>query len=114
MRRDSKHMDFEIVRESNWILKFNSRLLFKLLMYCSAGFCIPISLLIALLALFDVVPATLNDKPYYGLKGFLISIFFAPMFVLLTCCTLWLMLGFGLKVSKLAMTFLNMILRKKV
>ena len=80
------------------INNLSSRDLFKILLWGSIGFYIPISIIGGLLALFDIVPANLNGQQYSGIKGLLIPILSAPIFVILLVAAQWVILTLGFKV----------------
>lgn len=88
------------MRIMDLIKGFTSKDLFKILLWGSLGFYIPISIISGLLALFDVVPANLNGQHYSGLKGLVIPILTAPIFVLLLVTAQWAILAIGLKIVK--------------
>ena len=58
----------------DFIKNLTSNDLFKIILWGSAGFYIPVSIISGLLALFDIVPANLNDQQYNGIKGLIIPI----------------------------------------
>lgn len=78
------------------ITRFESRDLFKLLMVGYSGITIPVSIVSGILALFEIVPATLNQQKYVGIKGFVIAILTAPIYILLMAIATWLFLAIGL------------------
>lgn len=85
------------------IKKLSSKDLFKILLWGSAGFYIPVSIISGVLALFDIVPANLNGGQYIGIKGLVIPILSAPIFVFLLASAQWVILAIGLKIIKWGM-----------
>jgi hypothetical protein len=88
------------MRITDLIRNLTSKDLFKILLWGSAGFYIPVSIVSGILALLDVVPANLNGQQYNGFKGLVIPILSAPIFVLLLALAQWIILAIGLKVVK--------------
>lgn len=84
------------------LLSISSRDLFKLILIGSAGFYVPISILMGVLALFEVVPANLNGESYVGLTGFFIQVAFSPLLVLLLASMKWFILIIGIKLFNFA------------
>jgi hypothetical protein len=80
------------------IKKLSSKDLFKILLWGSVGFYIPVSIISGLLALFDVVPTNLNGQQYTGIKGLLVPVVSAPIFVILLAAAQWVILALGLKI----------------
>ena len=91
----------------DFIKNLTSKDLFKIILWGSAGFYIPVSIISGLLALFDIVPANLNDQQYNGIKGLIIPILTAPIFILLLAIAQWVILAIGLKVVKWGMKFFS-------
>ena len=89
------------------IKSLTSKDLFKILLWGSAGFYIPVSIISGLLAVFDILPANLNGQQYNGLKGLLIPILTAPIFVFLLTVGQWVILAIGLKVVKWSIKILT-------
>lgn len=83
------------------ITKIKSKDLFKLLMVGYSGITIPVSIISGILALLEIVPAKLNKQEYFGLKGFVISVLTAPIYVFLMAVATWLFLIIGLKIARL-------------
>jgi hypothetical protein len=84
-----------------------AKVLFKVVLCCTAGFFIPISILLGILALQGIVPANLNDKQYVGVAGFMISMLMAPIFIFLLAIMQWAILVIGLQVVKIALRFVR-------
>lgn len=80
------------------LLSISSKDLFKLILIGSAGFYVPISILMGVLALFAVAPANLNGETYVGLSGFFIQVAFSPLLVLLLAFMKWIILIIGIKI----------------
>jgi hypothetical protein len=91
----------------DFIKNLTSKNLFKIILWGSAGFYIPVAIISGLLALFDIVPANLNDQQYNGIKGLIIPILTAPIFTLLLAIAQWVVLAIGLKVVKWGMKFFS-------
>lgn len=53
------------------------------------------SLLFGLLSLFGIFPIDFNDQPTYGVKGFLVAIFFAPLIALTFAVSAWVYFMLG-------------------
>ena len=70
---------------------FSLKKLFWSYVMCS----IPFALLTGILALINVIPVYFNEIPYYGLKGFFITITFIPLIGVIFSLTNWLALNFG-------------------
>ena len=77
--------------------------LFKLLIVGYAGIFIPISVVGAVLSLFEIVPAVLNETKYYGIKGFVITLITTPIYLFLMAGATWLFLIVGLRLSRIAL-----------
>ncbi len=58
-------------------------------------FMIPFSLLFAFLSLFNKWPIQFNDKPTYGILGFVVCIAFTPLWAFLFTCLTWVALFTG-------------------
>ncbi|WP_295653087.1 hypothetical protein [uncultured Mucilaginibacter sp.] len=67
---------------------------FKLYLY-SLFAAIPLSIFIAFLSLFHAFPIQFNDKPTFGIEGFIVCIVFTPFWVFLVNCLNWSALSFG-------------------
>jgi hypothetical protein len=80
------------------ISDFSAKSLFKLLLACNIGFFAPLSLVLALLSLFGVVPMNFNDVEHYGFSGFIIHLLFMPFYVLMFTVLYWLVFSIGLKI----------------
>src|SRR5690606_4578312 len=76
------------------------RKLFKLILFCSVGFYVPLAILMGLLAVFEIVPVTMNNQQYIGFKGLIISILFTPVFIMILTLSHWVFLAIGLKLAK--------------
>ena len=68
---------------------------FKKLFWSYTFIAIPLAFLAGLLALFHMSPVYFNESPTYGLKGFIISILFGPLFSLLISVASWVVLNSG-------------------
>jgi hypothetical protein len=55
----------------------------------------PFGLLSAILSLAHVLPIQFNERPYYGISGFVISILIIPFFGFIFGVINWLYLNFG-------------------
>ena len=60
-----------------------------------------ICLLIGILSLSHVVPITLNNQPYYGIKGFVICIIYIPIITLAISITTIPLALFGIWISRI-------------
>lgn len=80
------------------ISDYTAKSLFKLLLACNVGFFVPVSLILAFLSLFEVVPVDFNDAKYYGFKGFIIHLLFMPFYVLMFTVLYWVIFAIGLKI----------------
>ncbi len=85
------------------IVNIKSNALFKLLIIGYAGIFVPISIISAILSLFEIVPTILNKIEYYGIKGFVIAIITTPIYIFLMAGASWLFLIIGLRFSKIAL-----------
>lgn len=75
---------------------FSLKKLFWTYTICS----IPFALLAGILALFNVIPVYFNEIPFYGFKGFIITIAFIPFIGMLFSLTNWLALNFGVLIYR--------------
>lgn len=82
------------------IRNLTSKEIFKIVLWCSGGFYVPLAIVLAFLALFGVIPANLNGQQYFGIKGFLIEILTVPIFTFLIAVSQWVILTLGLKILK--------------
>ncbi|WP_075590151.1 hypothetical protein [Labilibacter marinus] len=82
------------------ILTLTASDLFKFIITVSTAFYIPIAIIFGLLALGGIVPATLNETQYTGIKGLLISIVMAPIIIAIIAISHWVVLAIGLKLSQ--------------
>jgi hypothetical protein len=73
----------------------NNKLPFKRIFWCYTFCALPFCLLTGILSLLNIVPANFNDKPVYGIEGFIIELLFMPFFALIFSCLTWLALAFG-------------------
>ncbi|NLR59010.1 hypothetical protein HGH93_12920 [Chitinophaga polysaccharea] len=55
----------------------------------------PFGLLAAILSLVHVLPVHFNERPYYGVTGFLIAVLTIPFFGLILGILNWIYLNFG-------------------
>ncbi len=67
---------------------------FKFYLYYLFG-AIPISILVAFLSLFHKFPIQFNDKPTYGITGFVVCLAFTAPMVFLCHCVHYVYLSFG-------------------
>ena len=65
-----------------------------------SGVTIPVSIISGILALFEIVPANLNQQGYFGVKGFVIAILTAPIYIFLMVVATWLFLIIGLRLAR--------------
>lgn len=68
---------------------------FKKIFFATLFYVAPFSLLVAFLALFNLVPVNFNNKDTYGIFGFIISILFMPFIVIMLSGFTWIFLNFG-------------------
>ncbi|QNH63332.1 hypothetical protein [Hymenobacter sediminicola] len=85
------------------IRSLTSRQLFIVLLYATCGFYGPVSLFLGLLSLADVVPARLNEQEYYGLKGFVIYLLFAPFVIFILTVSIWIFVAPGWKLARIVL-----------
>jgi hypothetical protein len=85
------------------ITNIESKDIFKLLMVGYSGITIPLSIVSGILAFFDIVPANLNNHGYVGVKGLVVAILTAPIYILLMAVATWLFLIIGLRLARLGM-----------
>jgi len=85
------------------IVNIKSNDLFKLLTIGYAGFFIPVSVVSAVLSLFEIVPTLLNKTEYYGIEGFAIAIVTAPIYLFLMVGATWVFLIIGMRISRVAL-----------
>jgi hypothetical protein len=89
------------------IKNLDSEALFKIIFCCTLGFFIPVAILFGILALFDIVPANLNDKQYSGIWGMVIFIFVSPIYFFIITVVQWIFLAIGLKIVKWGVTLFS-------
>jgi hypothetical protein len=94
-------MNLKDIKTIDLVTSFNSKLLFKLVLYCTVGVFIPISLISGMLAFYGVVPANLNDQKYVGLQGLLVFLLMSPIYIVILTGAQWLSLAIGLKIIKM-------------
>lgn len=80
--------------------EINSRSLWKILLYGSAGLYGPFSTFCGVFSLLHIVPARMNDKEYYGVQGLAIYVLFSPFVVLILTASSWLFLAPGWKLAR--------------
>lgn len=68
---------------------------FKSLFWAYTFAILPITVLFALLALFNVTPVYFNSQPYYGFKGFILLLLLTPCIGITMTLTNWMFLNFG-------------------
>jgi len=56
---------------------------------------IPFAILFAFLSLFHQFPIQFNNKPTYGIVGFVVCIAFTPLWALIFSCLTWVALNLG-------------------
>src|SRR5688572_11382978 len=105
-------MNLKGIKTIDLVTSFNSKLLFELVLYCTAGFFIPVSLFFGLLAFFDIVPANLNDEKYVGWQGLMVFIMMSPIYIVILTCAQWLSLAIGLKLIKTIIALVQRFSRK--
>lgn len=70
-------------------------------------FMLPMCILLGVLSLLSIMPVLFNEKPYYGIKGFLILIVYIPFFSFIFSGIYWVMYSVGNYFMKLFLRFLN-------
>ncbi|MCG8307492.1 MAG: hypothetical protein MI975_08880 [Cytophagales bacterium] len=88
------------MKASELVMKLSTGQLFKFILISCTAFYIPVAIISGILALFEVVPANLNDKEFTGVMGFIISILTAPIFIAILTIAHWIVLAIGLKLAR--------------
>ncbi len=75
--------------------------LFKTLIIGYSGIALPVTLVLAILAITGISPTTFNDQEIFGIKGFIIQLIYSPIWIILWTVTNWAFLKIGFWVSSI-------------